>query len=101
MARAQTRLDTRRQPPASLCALTELAASGVQAVVEPDSPLASYTADLEGLLLVNGKPETADISHVAALSPLDSARKQELAAHDGALIRILRFGKRTRHPASV
>lgn len=73
----------------AFAALTELAASGVQAVVEPDSPLASYTADLEGLLLVNDKPETAGISHVAALSPLDSARKQELAAHDGALIRIL------------
>ncbi|HFB5836857.1 TPA: aldehyde dehydrogenase family protein, partial [Neisseria gonorrhoeae] len=73
----------------AFAALTGLAASGVQAVVEPDSPLASYTADLEGLLLVNGKPETAGISHVAALSPLDSARKQELAAHDGALIRVL------------
>ncbi|HEZ1990542.1 TPA: bifunctional proline dehydrogenase/L-glutamate gamma-semialdehyde dehydrogenase PutA [Neisseria meningitidis] len=73
----------------AFAALTELAASGVQAVVEPDSPLASYTADLEGLLLVNGKPETVGISHVAALSPLDSARKQELAAHDGALIRVL------------
>ncbi|WP_118833368.1 bifunctional proline dehydrogenase/L-glutamate gamma-semialdehyde dehydrogenase PutA [Neisseria meningitidis] len=73
----------------AFAALTELAASGIQAVVEPDSPLASYTADLEGLLLVNGKPETVGISHVAALSPLNSARKQELAAHDGALIRIL------------
>ncbi|PKU07917.1 hypothetical protein CWI56_05470, partial [Neisseria meningitidis] len=67
-------------------ALTELPPYGVQAVVEPDSPLASYTADLEGLLLVNGKPEAVGISHVAALSPLDSERKQDLAAHDDSLI---------------
>ncbi|PKT94639.1 hypothetical protein CWI61_04140, partial [Neisseria meningitidis] len=55
----------------AFAALTELAASGIQALVQPDSPFASYTADLDGLLLVNGKPETAGTSHVAALSPLD------------------------------
>ena len=70
-------------------ALTELAAAGIQTVVEPNSPLASYSADLDGLLQVNSKPENAGISHVAAIEPLSSERKQELAGHDGALIRIL------------
>ena len=73
----------------AFCALTELAAAGIQTVVEPDSPLAAYTADLEGLLQVNSKPESTGVNHVAALSPLDSSRKQELAKRDGALIRIL------------
>ena len=69
----------------AFCALTELAAAGIQTVVETDSPLAAYTADLE----VNSKPESTGVNHVAALSPLDSSRKQELAKRDGALIRIL------------
>ena len=73
----------------AFCTLTELAAAGIVTVVEPDSPLASYTADLEGLLQVNSKPESTGVHHVAALSPLDSSRKQELANRDGALIRIL------------
>ena len=70
-------------------ALTELAAAGIQTVVEPNSPLVAYSADLDGLLQVNSKPENAGISHVAAIDPLSSERKQELAGHDGALIRIL------------
>ena len=70
-------------------ALTELAAAGIQTIVEPNSPLASYSADLDGLLQVNSKPENAGISHVAAIEPLSSERKQELAGRDGALIRIL------------
>ena len=70
-------------------ALTELAAAGIQTVVEPNSPLVAYSADLDGLLQVNSKPENADISHVATIEPLSSERKQELAGHDGALIRIL------------
>ncbi|UTG70318.1 bifunctional proline dehydrogenase/L-glutamate gamma-semialdehyde dehydrogenase PutA [Neisseria subflava] len=70
-------------------ALTELAAAGIQTVVEPNSPLASYSADLDGLLQVNSKPENAGISHVAAIEPLSRERKQELAGRDGALIRIL------------
>ena len=70
-------------------ALTELAAAGIQTVVEPNSPLASYSADLDGLLQINSKPENAGISHVAAIEPLSSERKQELAGRDGALIRIL------------
>ena len=70
-------------------ALTELAAAGIQTVVEPNNPLASYSADLDGLLQVNSKPENAGISHVAAIEPLSSERKQELAGRDGALIRIL------------
>ena len=70
-------------------ALTELAAACIQTVVEPNSPLASYSADLDGLLQVNSKPENAGISHVAAIEPLSSERKQELAGRDGALIRIL------------
>lgn len=70
-------------------ALTELAAAGIQTVVEPNSSLASYSADLDGLLQVNSKPENAGISHVAAIEPLSSERKQELAGRDGALIRIL------------
>ena len=73
----------------AFCALTELAAAGIQTVVETDSPLAAYTANLEGLLQVNSKPENTGVNHVAALSPLDSSRKQELANRDGALIRIL------------
>ena len=64
-------------------------AAGIVTVVEPDSPLTAYTADLEGLLQVNSKPESTGVNHVAALSPLDSSRKQELAKRDGALIRIL------------
>lgn len=70
-------------------ALTELAAAGIQTVVEPNSPLVAYSADLDGLLQVNSKPENAGISHVAAIEPLSRERKQELAGHDGALIRIL------------
>ena len=70
-------------------ALTELAAAGIQTVVEPNSPLASYSAYLDGLLQVNSKPENAGISHVVAIEPLSSERKQELAGRDGALIRIL------------
>ncbi|WP_308187223.1 bifunctional proline dehydrogenase/L-glutamate gamma-semialdehyde dehydrogenase PutA [Neisseria subflava] len=70
-------------------ALTELAAACIQTVVEPNSPLASYSADLDGLLQVNSKPENAGISHVAAIEPLSSEHKQELAGRDGALIRIL------------
>lgn len=70
-------------------ALTELAAAGIQTVVEPNSPLVAYSADLDGLLQVNSKPENAGISHVAAIEPLSSERKQELAGRDGALIRIL------------
>ena len=70
-------------------ALTELAAAGIQTVVEPNSPLVAYSADLDGLLQVNSKPENAGISHVTAIEPLSSERKQELAGHDGALIRIL------------
>ena len=70
-------------------ALTELAAAGIQTVVEPNSPLVAYSADLDGLLQVNSKPENAGISHVAAIEPLSSERKQELAGQDGALIRIL------------
>ena len=70
-------------------ALTELAAACIQTVVEPNSPLASYSADLDGLLQVNAKPENAGISHVAAIEPLSSEHKQELAGRDGALIRIL------------
>ena len=73
----------------AFCALTELAAAGIVTVVGTDSPLAAYTADLEGLLQVNSKPENTGVHHVAALSPLDSSRKQELANRDGALIRIL------------
>ena len=73
----------------AFCALTELAAAGIQTVVGTDSPLAAYTADLEGLLQVSSKPENTGVNHVAALSPLDSSRKQELANRDGALIRIL------------
>ncbi|MGN6843728.1 L-glutamate gamma-semialdehyde dehydrogenase, partial [Neisseria sp. P0021.S006] len=46
-------------------------------------------ADLDGLLQVNSKPENTGISHVAAIEPLSSERKQELACRDGALIRIL------------
>ena len=65
-------------------ALTELAAACIQTVVEPNSPLASYSADLDGLLQVNSKPENAGISHVAAIEPLSSERKQELA---GATVR--------------
>ena len=70
-------------------ALTELAAAGIQTVVEPNSPLVAYSADLDGLLQVNSKPENAGISHVVAIEPLSSERKQELAGRDGALIRIL------------
>lgn len=69
-------------------ALTELAAAGIQTVVEPNSPLASYSADLDGLLQVNSKPENAGISHVAAIEPLSSERKQELA---GATVRSSAF----------
>ena len=81
-------------------ALTELAAAGIQTVVEPNSPLASYSADLDGLLQVNSKPENAGISHVAAIEPLSSERKQELAGRDGALIRILP-SEQGGHPASI
>ena len=85
----------------AFCALTELAAAGIVTVVEPDSPLASYTADLEGLLQVNSKPESTGVHHVAALSPLDSSRKQELAKRDGATHPHPPVRTRLGHPASV
>ena len=74
---------------ASFTALVSLASAGVQAVVLPDHPLAAYADRLDGLLAVTDKPEPAVISHVAALEPLPSARKQMLANRDGALVRIL------------
>ena len=74
---------------ASFTALVSLASAGVQAVVLPDHPLAAYADRLDGLLAVTDKPEVAGISHVAALKPLPSARKQVLANRDGALVRIL------------
>ena len=74
---------------ASFTALVSLASAGVQAVVLPDHPLAAYADRLDGLLVVTDKPEAAGISHVAALEPLPSARKQVLANRDGALVRIL------------
>ena len=74
---------------ASFTALVSLASAGVQAVVLPDHPLAAYADRLDGLLTVTDKPEAAGISHVAALEPLPSARKQVLANRDGALVRIL------------
>ena len=74
---------------ASFTALVSLASAGVQAVVLPDHPLAAYADRLDGLLAVTDKPEAAGISHVAALEPLPSARKQVLANRDGALVRIL------------
>ena len=74
---------------ASFTALVSLASAGVQAVVLPDHPLAAYADRLDGLLAVTDKPEVAGISHVAALEPLPSARKQLLANRDGALVRIL------------
>ena len=74
---------------ASFTALVSLASAGVQAVVLPDHPLAAYADRLDGLLAVTDKPEVAGISHVAALEPLPSARKQVLANRDGALVRIL------------
>ena len=74
---------------ASFTALVSLVSAGVQAVVLPDHPLAAYADRLDGLLVVTDKPEAAGISHVAALEPLPSARKQVLANRDGALVRIL------------
>ena len=74
---------------ASFTALVSLASAGVQAVVLPDHPLAAYADRLDGLMAVTDKPEAAGISHVAALEPLPSARKQVLANRDGALVRIL------------
>lgn len=74
---------------ASFTTLVSLASAGVQAVVLPDHPLAAYADRLDGLLAVTDKPEAAGISHVAALEPLPSARKQVLANRDGALVRIL------------
>ena len=74
---------------ASFTALVSLASAGVQAVVLPDHPLAAYADRLDGLLAITDKPEAAGISHVAALEPLPSARKQVLANRDGALVRIL------------
>ena len=74
---------------ASFTALVSLASAGVQAVVLPDHPLAAYADRLDGLLAVTDKPEAAGISHVAALEPLPSARKQVLANRDGALGRSL------------
>ncbi|QEY24238.1 bifunctional proline dehydrogenase/L-glutamate gamma-semialdehyde dehydrogenase PutA [Neisseria animalis] len=75
--------------PRAFAALAPLAAAGIQAVIEPDHPLAAYANDLYGLLQVNPQPETAHISHVAALDPLDPERKQALAHTPGALIKIL------------
>lgn len=73
----------------AFAALSELAAAGIQTIVESDSPLAAYSADFGDLLQVSGKPEDSGISHVAALNPLPVARKQNLANRDGALIRLL------------
>ena len=72
----------------SFTALVQLAAAGVQGVIEANHPLAAEVAHLGNLLIVD-KPENAGISHVVALEDLPSERKQALAATDGALIRIL------------
>ncbi|MFP5075178.1 bifunctional proline dehydrogenase/L-glutamate gamma-semialdehyde dehydrogenase PutA [Neisseria sp. WLZKY-1] len=73
----------------SFAALAQLAASGIQTVVEPGHPLAGHSDALGELLVVNDRPEVLGISHVAALDALPAERKQELAKTDGALIRIL------------
>ncbi|STZ75466.1 bifunctional proline dehydrogenase/L-glutamate gamma-semialdehyde dehydrogenase PutA [Bergeriella denitrificans] len=73
----------------SFNALAQLAANGIQAVVEPAHPLAAYADSLYGLLQVNPQPETAHISHAAALEALPAERKQTLAAGSGPLIKIL------------
>lgn len=72
----------------SFTALAQLAAAGVQGVVEAGHPLAAEAAQLDNLLILD-KPENAGISHAVALEDLPSERKQALAATDGALIRIL------------
>ncbi|PSJ80808.1 bifunctional proline dehydrogenase/L-glutamate gamma-semialdehyde dehydrogenase PutA [Neisseria iguanae] len=72
----------------SFTALVQLAAAGVQGVVEANHPLVAEVAQLGNLLIVD-KPENAGISHVAAIEDLPAERKQALAATDGALIRIL------------
>ena len=74
---------------AAFTALSALAAAGVQAVVEPAHPLATYANDLYGLLQVNAQPETAHISHAVALDALPAERKSALAHTDGALVKIL------------
>ncbi|MDO4997968.1 MAG: bifunctional proline dehydrogenase/L-glutamate gamma-semialdehyde dehydrogenase PutA [Neisseria sp.] len=70
-------------------ALITLAASGIVSVVNSDSPLAAYTAELNGLVEVNNNPANAGISHVIALETLSSEQKQVLAQNSGPLIRIV------------
>jgi len=69
----------------SFAALTQLAASGIQTVVETGHPLAAHADALGELLLVSSQPETSGAVHVAALDALGSERKQKLAAGSGAL----------------
>ena len=73
--------------------LAELAASGIEAVVESDSPLASYVDNLTGLLSKHSHPETTGVSHVLALEPLSTEHKQSIASQEGALIRIVSANK--------
>ena len=73
----------------SFAALAQLAASGVQTVVEGTHPLAQYAAEFPMLIAVSDAPATAGISHVAALDTLPAERKEALAKTDGALIRII------------
>lgn len=73
----------------AFAALVQLAAAGVQAVVESHSPLAEHATQFGALIQVVGQPENSSISHVIALEPLPSERKQALAATNGALIRVL------------
>ena len=73
----------------SFAALAQLAASGIQTVVETGHPLAAHADALGELLLVSSQPETSGAVHVAALDALGSERKQKLAAGSGALVRIL------------
>lgn len=72
----------------SFTALVQLAAAGIQGVVEPNHPLVAEVAELKTLLIVD-KPENAGVTHVAALQLLPSERKQELAQSSGALVKIL------------
>ena len=70
-------------------ALTQLAASGIRAVVQPEHPLAIWQEHLGNYLSVSAQPAQSGISHVVALETLPVAAKTALAATEGALIRVL------------
>ena len=75
---------------ASVAAVIELAAAGVQTVVGENHVLAEWVADLgDWVRVVSDLSAEADLASVILLAPMLPEIKQALANRDGALVRLI------------